>query len=81
MVLFGKTELQVPHFILNLVFNVAALCTTSVLWFILPPQMKQVKGYNKTKSCNTFWNAKMFRFLNMWWIYSHNKTTPRNVQL
>jgi len=54
MVLFGKTELQVPHFILNLAFNVAALCTTSVLQFILPPQMKQVKGYNKTKNCNTF---------------------------
>jgi hypothetical protein len=34
----GKTELQVPHYVLNQQFMlyVAALCTHSELWFVLP---------------------------------------------
>jgi hypothetical protein len=62
-------------FLTNPAFNVAALCTTSAVRFLLPPQMKQATEYNKTKSCNMFWNAKMLGVLRTWWIYSHNKTT------
>jgi hypothetical protein len=43
MVHAGKIELQVPHYVLKqqCMMYVAALCTPSVLWFVLPGQMKQ----------------------------------------
>jgi hypothetical protein len=41
--------------------NIAALCTTSELRFVLHVKWnKKVKGYNKTKSCKPFWNAKCY---------------------
>jgi hypothetical protein len=43
MVHAGKTGLQVPHYVLNQHYKmyVAALCTPSVLQFLLSRQMKQ----------------------------------------
>jgi hypothetical protein len=43
MVHAGKTELQVPHYVLNqhCMMYVAALCTLSELQFLLHRQMKQ----------------------------------------
>ena len=79
----GKTELQI-----HIMFwtnttrcNVAALCNPSELWFLLPVKWNnKVKGYNKTKSCNPFWNAKCYEFYIYRWIYrQHNY--PRYTQL
>jgi hypothetical protein len=40
-----------------------ALCTPSELRFVLPVKWnKKVKGYNKTKCCRPFWNAKCYEF-------------------
>jgi len=40
----------------------------------------KVKGYKKTKSCKTFWNAKCYQFYIYGMIYSkHNY--PRYMQL
>ena len=60
--------------------NVAALCTPSELRFILPVKWNKVKGYNKTKSCKPFQNAKCYEFYIYRWIYcQHNY--PRYMQL
>ena len=76
MVHAGKTELQVPHYVLNqkCMMYVAVLWTPSELQFLLPRQInKKVKGYNKTKSRKPFWNAKCHEFCTYRWIYcQHN---------
>ena len=38
----------------------------------------KLKGYNKTKSCNPFWNAEFCEWCR--WIYSQ-QIYPRNIQL
>ena len=62
--------------------NVPALCTPSELLFLLPVKWnKKVKGYNKTKSCQSFWNAKCYAFYTYRWIYcQHNYPNIRNSQ-
>ena len=60
--------------------NVAAICTTSELHFLLPCLMKQVTGYNTTKSCKSFWNTKCCEFYIYRWIYSQHNC-PRYTQL
>jgi len=58
-------------------------CTVhcSELRFVLPVKWnKKVNGYNKTKSCKSFWNAKCYEFYTYGWIYcQHN--CPRYMQL
>ena len=51
------------------------------LWILMSRQMKnQGKGYNKTKSCKPFWNAKCYQFYIYRWIYSQHNY-PRYMQL
>ena len=40
----------------------------------------KVKGYNTTKNCKPFWNAKCFEFYIHRWIYSQHNF-PRYMQL
>jgi hypothetical protein len=56
-------------------------CAPLQLRFVLPVKWNnKVKGYNKTKSCKPFWNAKFYEFYIYRWTYcQHNY--PRYVQL
>ena len=83
MVHAGKTELQVHiMFWTNTAWcNVTSLCTTPELRFLLPHQTNsKVKGYNITKSCKPFWNAKCYEFYIYRWIYSQHNY-PKYMQL
>jgi hypothetical protein len=75
MVHAGKTELQVPHYVLTntawcMLLHFDPLLCYSVYCII--KWNKKVKGFNKTKSCKQFWNAKYWD-LHIEMVYSqHN---------
>jgi len=77
-----KTELEVPHYVLNqhwcrLLHFAPNLCYSS---HCLVKWNNKVKGYNKTKSCKPFWNAKCYQFYIYRWTYSQHNYT-RYMQL
>jgi hypothetical protein len=75
MVHAGKTESQIPHYVLyqQCMLYVAALCTPSVLQFLMPVKWNnKVKGYKKTKSYKPFWNAKYSTYIA---VFTVNTTT------
>ena len=68
-------------FLTDIAFNVSALYTTSVLWFLLHPEMKQEsKRIKQNQKLQAILKRKMIGVLHTRWIYSQH-TYPRYMQL